>query len=166
MLDRNLRARLIFTAERLNRATRRPQGGGALGLATLSIYRCLLFRFGDQPSPTYRAIRTATGHCVQTIAVAIRRLEAAGLLLVTRGSVRTRLGPRKVANAYGFPSGAPTSLILVSRVTLEQSKTKSLRTPFPPLETLSASLMEALGKLKDAMRLTNPASGQQPCEDG
>ena len=147
MLDRNLRARLIWTAERYNRQTRQPGAGGALGLAALSIYRCLLFRFGDRPAPTYRALRTATGHCVQTIAVAIRRLEAAGLVFVTRGTVRTPLGPRKTANRYAFPAVCP--LILIPREPLIQSKPK---THLPPLETISASLMEALGRLKEAMR--------------
>jgi len=148
VIDRNLRARLIWTAERLNRATRRPGGGGSLGLAALSIYRCLLFRWGDAPRPTYAAIKTATGHCVQTIAVAIRRLEAAGLLLVTRGSARTRLGPRKVANAYAFPS-----VILVSREPKVQSKAKEQpAVRFPPLEALSAPLLAALGRLQDAMK--------------
>lgn len=148
MLDRNLRARLIFTAERYNRATRRPGAGGALGLAALSIYRCLLFRWGDRPAPTYRALRTATGHCVQTIAVAIRRLEAAGLVFVTRGTVRTPLGPRKVANRYAFPPCGQAQ-ILIPRSPWIQSKPK---THLPPLETISAPLMEALGRLKDAMR--------------
>ena len=146
MLDRNLRARLIWTAERYNRQTRRPGAGGALGLAALSIYRCLLFRFGDRPAPTYRALRTATGHCVQTIATAIRRLEAAGLVFVTRGTVRTPLGPRKAANRYSFPPVCP--LILISRGPLVQSKPKK----WEPLETINPALRSALERLQLAMK--------------
>lgn len=146
MLDRNLRARLIFTAERLNRATRRPGAGGSLGLAALSIYRCLLFRWGENPRPSYRALRTATGHCVQTIAVAIKRLEAAGLLFVTRGTIRTRLGPRKCVNAYRFPA-APPPILIPREPRLQSNPVRGSRGELPPLESLSPGLRAALANL-------------------
>lgn len=88
-IDRNQRARLIFAAEAYERRTK-PQGkrAGALCQSGLQVLRCIAFRFLSVPKgeawPSYDALQAATGLCRQTIARAIRRLEAAGFLLVTR----------------------------------------------------------------------------------
>jgi len=88
-IDRNQRARLIFAAEAYERRTK-PRGkrAGDLCQSGLQVLRCIAFRFLSVPRgeawPSYDALQAATGLCRQTIASAIRRLEAAGFLLVTR----------------------------------------------------------------------------------
>ena len=67
-MDKNHRARIIFRAERLERATKAPgQRSGTLGQSGLALLRCLLFRFGDHVAPSYKAIQRATGFCCATI---------------------------------------------------------------------------------------------------
>ena len=56
--------------------------------------------------PSYQAIREKTGFCTATIAGALKRLEASGLLRITRRLVRTPLGARQTSNAYSFSETA------------------------------------------------------------
>jgi hypothetical protein len=56
------------------------------------VLRALLCHFLDTKSgrcdPSYKQIQKQTGFCVQTIAVALKRLERAGILDITRRIVR------------------------------------------------------------------------------
>lgn len=117
-LDRNAKARLLHACEVLERSTKAPgRRNGALGLHTLAVLRCLLLRFHNAGNgrccPSYDAIQRETGFCRQTIARAISRLEAVGVLVVTRRLVRElchssgRLVVRQACNLYAFscPSG-------------------------------------------------------------
>jgi hypothetical protein len=88
-LDRNGRARLLFLAEGLERRTKeKGRKNGALGSIGLEVLRALLFRFADRRTglcfPSYLTLQALTGRCRGAIAAAIRRLEHAGIIKVTR----------------------------------------------------------------------------------
>ena len=82
------RARVMGRAEALERRTKHPgQRDGVLGQSALTILRALLFHFlgkDGRLDPSYKKIRAYTGFCVQTIAVALKRLERAGILEIHR----------------------------------------------------------------------------------
>jgi hypothetical protein len=87
------RALVMDRAEALERRTKAPgKRHGVLGQSALMILRALLFHFLDSKSgrldPSYQQIHKQTGFCVQTIAVALKRLERAGILDITRRIVR------------------------------------------------------------------------------
>ena len=92
-LDRNERARSLFMAEALERRTK-PAGGrngvlGYVGLAVLKALVCGFLRRSDgMCCPSYLCLMAATGLCKQSIANALKRLEAAGILKITRRLVR------------------------------------------------------------------------------
>ena len=80
-------------AEALERSTKaKGQRDGVLGQSALMVLRALLCHFLDTKSgrcdPSYKQIQKQTGFCVQTIAVALKRLERAGILDITRRIVR------------------------------------------------------------------------------
>jgi hypothetical protein len=87
------RAQIMDRAEALERSTKAPgQRDGVLGQSALMILRALLCHFLDTKSgrldPSYRQIQKQTGFCVQTIALALKRLERAGILDITRRIAR------------------------------------------------------------------------------
>jgi hypothetical protein len=92
-LDRNERARILFLAEQLERRTK-PAGGrnGVLGYVGLAVLKALLLRFHRARdgicTPSYTVLQAATGLCRQSIANALKRLEAAGILHIMRRLVR------------------------------------------------------------------------------
>jgi hypothetical protein len=106
-IDRNGRIRVITEAEALELRTKaKGQKSGVLKQSGLTVLRCLLFTFCAVPTghccPSYQAIREATGYCTSTIAGALHRLEAAGLLRISRRLIRTPQGARQTSNAYAF----------------------------------------------------------------
>ena len=106
-IDRNQRVRITVAAEALERRTKaKGRKSGVLKQSGLRVLRCLLFDFCSVPTgrccPSYEAIREKTGFCSATIAGALRRLEASGLLRITRRIIRTSLGARQTSNAYSF----------------------------------------------------------------
>jgi hypothetical protein len=83
------RALVMDRAEALERSTKAfGQRDGVLGQSALMVLRALLFHFFDPKSgqldPSYKQIQKQTGFCVQTIAVALKRLERAGILEIRR----------------------------------------------------------------------------------
>ena len=83
------RALVMDRAEALERRTKaRGQRDGVLGQSALMVLRALLFHFLDTKigklDPSYKQIQKQTGFCVQTIAVALKRLERAGILEIRR----------------------------------------------------------------------------------
>ncbi len=87
------RAQIMERAELLERSTKAPgQRDGVLGQSALMVLRTLLCHFLDTKSgrcdPSYKQIQKQTGFCVQTIAVALKRLERAGILDITRRIAR------------------------------------------------------------------------------
>ena len=112
MLDRNARARLIYFAEALDRRTHQPgQHGGCLKHAGLRVLRVLLFTFAGVTSgrcdPSYAALARAAGVARSTVAVALARLEEAGLVRrIARWravGVNGGLVVLQLSNAYLFP---------------------------------------------------------------
>ena len=106
-IDRNGRVRVIAEAEALELRTKaKGCKSGVLKQSGLTVLRCLLFTFCAVPTgrccPSYEAIREATGYCTSTIAGALHRLEASGLLRITRRLIRTPQGARQTSNAYAF----------------------------------------------------------------
>jgi hypothetical protein len=104
--------RVLVRADALERRTKASgRQAGALGQSGLRVLRCLLFDFCNVPSgrccPSYKAIQRLTGFAIDTIAGALRRLEASGLLRITRRLTRTPAGARQMTNAYAFPDTAP-----------------------------------------------------------
>jgi DNA-binding transcriptional ArsR family regulator len=102
-LDRNARARLMVHAEALDRRTRRPgQHGGILKRTGLAVLNALLFGFANVATgrcdPSFDTLARAAGVARSTVAVALRRLEAAGLL----ERVRRQAGMIRYSNAYRF----------------------------------------------------------------
>ncbi len=102
-IDRNERARLLFRAEALDRRTHQPgQHGGCLKHSGLRVLRALLFHFANAVTgrcdPGYDALARAAGVARSTVAVALGRLEAAGLIVRTR----RQAGAVRFTNAYAF----------------------------------------------------------------
>lgn len=103
-IDRNARARLLFHAEALDRRTRLPgQHGGVLKRTGLAVLKALLLQFANVATgrcdPSYATLARVAGVCHSTLAKALARLEAAGLL----ARVRRQLGCVRYSNAYVFP---------------------------------------------------------------
>ena len=102
-IDRNERARLLFQAEALDRRTHQPgQNGGCLKRTGLAVLKALLFGFANAVTgrcdPGYDALARAAGVARSTVAVALARLEATGLIVRTRRQV----GVIRLTNAYVF----------------------------------------------------------------
>ncbi len=103
MLDRNARARLLFQAEALDRRTHQPgRHGGVLKRTGLAVLKALLFGFHNvvtgRCDPGYDALARAAGVARSTLATALGRLEAAGLIVRTR----RQAGAVRFTNAYAF----------------------------------------------------------------
>jgi hypothetical protein len=108
-LDRNERARILFMAKALERATK-PAGGrnGVLGEIGLRVLEVLLWRFHRAKdgycAPSYTCLQAATGLCRQSIANALKRLEASGILKIARRLVREVIDgvmvTRQASNLY------------------------------------------------------------------
>jgi hypothetical protein len=103
-IDRNERARLMVRAEAYDRRTKTPGShGGVLKRTGLAVFKALLFGFHNVATgrcdPGYDALARLAGVARSTVAVALRRLEAAGLITRTRRQV----GPVRLTNVYAFP---------------------------------------------------------------
>jgi hypothetical protein len=99
--DRNERARILFLSEALERRTRPPGArNGVVSQPGLRVLRALLLHFlrGSDGlcTPSYVVLMAATGLCKQSISNALKRLEAAGIVRITRRLVR------EVVDAGGF----------------------------------------------------------------
>ncbi len=153
-LDRNARARLMVHAEALDRRTRLPgQHGGCLKRTGLAVLKALLFGFANVATarcdPSFDTLARAAGVARSTVAVTLRRLEAAGLL--TR--IRRQVGPIRHSNAYVFPRISPKS---ESRPqTHHQQKTEPLSASAVPATAAgpeSLPMAVALARIRAALR--------------
>jgi DNA-binding transcriptional MocR family regulator len=110
-IDRNERARLIYFAEALDRRTHRPgQHGGDLKRTGLAVLKALIFGFlgrGGRCDPSLGSLARMAGCARSTVAEALKRLEAAGLVRrVARWRTVAANGGLVVvrtSNAYTFP---------------------------------------------------------------
>ena len=160
-IDRNMRVRVIWAAETLERRTKgKGCKSGVLRQSGLRVLRCLLFDFCAVPTgrccPSYEAIREKTGFCFSTIAGALSRLEASGLVRIIRRIIRTRLGARQTSNAYAFSEdafGCKKPDYENSRETTNLIKNKGMQDTLPGLEPVSNSqgLWDALRALGHAI---------------
>ena len=95
-LDRNGKARLWAAASAYNAASRQPrQHQGPLTWATLRVLRVLLWRFhgadgGGRCFPSYEKIATSAECCRDSVCVALKALEDAGLLTWVHRLTRIR----------------------------------------------------------------------------
>lgn len=101
-LDRNQKAKILFLAERLERSTKAAgRRNGCLGYIGLQVLKALLLTFHNGQtglcSPGYGALQKVTGLCRQSIATALKRLEACGVIAIVRRLVR-------LAVAYDCPN--------------------------------------------------------------
>ena len=108
-IDRNARARAMFHAEALDRRTRLArQHGGVLKRTGLAVLKALLFQFANVATgrcdPSYDAIALVAGVGRSTVAKALGRLEAAGLITRRGRRLRGPWGSRRISNAYAFPA--------------------------------------------------------------
>ncbi len=114
-LDRNQRARILFLAQKLDRSTKLKGGrNGVLGYIGLEVLRALLLVFHNQKTgacfPSYDRIQEVTRLSRQSIARGLARLEAAGIIKVTRRRQRaiasvgglTRQICVQASNVYAF----------------------------------------------------------------
>ncbi len=156
-MDRNDRARVIYRAEHLDRATK-PKGrkNGVLGHTGLNVLRALVFKFGKHPAPSYDAISRVTGHCLDTVSQALKRLVAAGLIEVENRSVRTAQGWRRITNAYAVPRQASLPLGR-GELGIPEGNKKIAR--FVPFEELTGSVRDALDALGARIRAANAVVG-------
>ncbi len=156
-MDRNDRARVIYRAERMERATK-PKGrkNGALGYTGLNVLRALVVRFGKHPTPSYADITRVTGHCLDTVSEALKRLVAAGLIEVETRGVRTAQGWRRIANAYAVPRQASLPLGC-GELRIPEGSKKIAR--FVPFEELTGPVRHALDALGARIWAANAATG-------
>lgn len=117
-LDRTQKARIIFVAEQRERASKaKGKRDGIIGQSGLAILRLLLNRFHNAQNgrcdPSYLKLQEISGFCVQTISLALKRLEKAGVLKIVRRLERVirngRTACEQISNAYLFPSGSSDS---------------------------------------------------------
>ncbi len=116
-LDRNARARIMFLAEALDRRTREPgRHGGVLKRTGLAVLKALLYGFHNAATgrcdPSLDTLARMAGVARSTVAEALNRLEAAGLV---RRVARWRavaanggLVVLQLSNAYLFPTAGET----------------------------------------------------------
>lgn len=93
--DRELIAKMLWLAEALDRNTREArQHGGKLKAKGRDVLRVLLIRFYNRKTgecfPSYEAIAAAAGCARSTVALALKRLQAAGILEIIRRKVVMR----------------------------------------------------------------------------
>lgn len=110
-LDRNRKARLLLAIEILERRTKlKGRRNGAVSIPGLTVLRALLLRFHGPSGlccPSIDTLRRVTGLCRQSVVAGLRRLETAGVLIVTRRLVRVQDSSgttlcRQGSNLYGF----------------------------------------------------------------
>src|SRR3954468_6713497 len=139
-ISRDQRVRIILRAEAIERGTKgRGKQAGALGQSGLRVLRCLLFDFANTATgrcdPGYRAICRATGFCRETVARALTRLEAAGLVEIVRRMARAGRRAVQATNAYLFPTpaDAPAQAVLPFRPKPPEHKNPKRASDVPAL---------------------------------
>ncbi len=129
LLDRNQRAKLWTIAQSMERRTKESGcRNGCLGAVGLTVLNALLFRFlssaDGRCDPSFSTLQRVTGLCRQSIANAIDRLEASGLVTVTRRMIRCTervvsaldgrehqiVVTRQISNAYVLSNPATVSI--------------------------------------------------------
>ena len=163
-ISRDQRVRILRRAEAIERATKaRGKQAGALGQSGLRVLRCLLFDFANTATgrcdPGYRAICRATGFCRETVAGALARLEAMGLVEIVRRMVRAGRRAVQATNAYLFAAAAeaPAQAVLPFRSKPPENKNQKGAIPVPTLPAaIPDHLWDALQRLAHSLGHTMP----------
>jgi hypothetical protein len=117
-LDRNAKARVLFLARALMRATEPGKHYGVITAKAYGVLSAILMQFHNSESgrafPSYDAIQKAAGCSRATVAAALAALEQCGLLTVWNRLVRVRWKDQaalvwrdrvmRTSNCYAFPS--------------------------------------------------------------
>lgn len=160
LLDRNARARLWVIAQSMERITKKKGArNGCLGAIGLTVLNCLLFGFLNANSgrcdPSYEALMKKSGLCRQSITNALDRLEASGLVTVTRRMMRFLengiVVVRQISNAYVL---ADPALVAIP----ERPSDRTWR-PFPPRKQ-RGGIGDILSRLFERRALSLPGSGK------
>jgi hypothetical protein len=163
-LDRNQRARLLYLAEHLERATKaKGRRNGCLGYVGLAVLRCLLLGFHNAKTglccPSYAAIQARTGLCRQSVARALQRLMAVGVLGVVRRLERVAIDGivrcQQATNLYRFivPAGLVPVPLVVPRARAEK--------PAPTIPH-RGSLGELVGAMVARESMAQPGTNNTP----
>ena len=128
----------MFQAEALDRRTHEPgQHGGCLKRTGLAVFRALLFTFANcltgRCDPSFDTLARSAGVARSTLAVALKRLEATGLLTRTR----RQAGPIRFTNVYRFN---------VSKTAWSDSRPQTTNQPIEQLKSAKT------GPVSDRMR--------------
>jgi len=155
-IDRNQRVRILLRAEAIERQTKaKGRQAGALAQSGLRVLRCLLFQFANcatgRCDPGYRAICRATGFCRQTVSNALKRLEAAELIEITRRMVRAGRRAVQTTNAYAFRE--PQAVLLHRSEPPKVKESERARS----MPEMPESLKGALERLAHKLGFTMPA---------
>ena len=162
-LDRNQRAKVWTIAQSMERLTKQKgKRNGCISGIGLRVLNCLLYRFQNSNSgrcdPSYDALQKMTGLCRGAITKAIDRLEASGLLTVTRRMIRASqavVSPitgrthdcivvRQISNAYVITEP--------NRVSIPDQCVSATAKPFPrarglnPMESALNELFQSIIK--------------------
>jgi hypothetical protein len=159
-MDRNDRSRLLWRAEALERRTKLPsKRNGAIGQTGLALLRVIALRFlnvaRNRAWPSYDTLQRETGFCRQTVARGIQRLEAAGLMLVTRRA--GSLGRGRIVretNLYSLPIAPPPLPDIESPLSRREPKPQD----FIPWETWESPLKDSLQSLAQRLGLAVPGT--------
>ncbi len=183
-LDREAKVRIMTRARALLRATEAGKHYGLLTAKTVAVLEALLWGFHNGKSgqcmPSYETIAERAGCARSTVALALKALEAAGLLTwvnrLTRileqardlfGRMVRRWRTIRISNAYAFrdpktPQPHPKSSKSEFRGgTLDQESLSSLAAASaPPLDPKS-NLAKALERLGNTLRAAEAATRQE-----
>jgi hypothetical protein len=157
-LDRNDKARILFCAEALERRTKDAgRRNGCLGYVGLAILRCLLLRFLGPRGlccPSYVTLQLASGLCMPSIAAGLKRLEASGILKITRRLMR------QVIERVSPITGELERIV----TTVQGSNLYSFAVPgnLPGFHARSDTTQQAPNRLHDAK--SNHIKGSFKCE--
>lgn len=154
-LDRNQKAKILYLAERLERSTKAAgRRNGCLGYVGLAVLKALLLTFHNSQtgmcSPGYGALQKATGLCRQSIATALKRLEACGVIQVVRRLVRLAVAydcPNMGGRVSAVVTRQDTNLYRLQEPTGRVGALDTVRKPFPGRGMLAAL---AAGVLRQA----------------
>jgi hypothetical protein len=160
-LDRNQKARLLFRARALMRATEKGRHYGQVTAKAYAIFAALLMGFHNGKSgrcfPSYDAIAEAAGCCRQTVATALAALEAAGLLGVANRLVRVRwkdalalawrVRVMRTSNCYTFTGS--------TREPVAAQPSKSNLSAGTGTQVFNSDLFAALNRFKEAFEKAN-----------
>lgn len=142
----------MFQAEAYERRTKlKGQRGGDLGPSGVQLLRCIAFRFLNLAKgcawPSYDALQKATGLCRQTIADAIKRIEAVGFVFVERRTCWEGRKLIKLTNLYRLPIEPPPLPDWESLLSRRQPEASI----FIPYDQWESPLKEALERLGAAL---------------